>query len=362
MDFGHELIQLIGSFLAAWATFGTRNYESDWSWRIPSLLQLLLPTIVLPGLLMIPESPRWLISKERHEDARAFLVRYHAEGDENSPLVAFQYAEISTSIQLENEFQKTTSYRQMLATPANRKRTFITIFLGVFDQWAGQNVAGYYLPPVLNTIGITTVTQQTLINGFLQVWNLLCSLTGAFNVDRVGRRFLFLAATSGMLISYILITALSAIFAKGGSAAVGTAVVPFLFLMYGCFSLAFTPLVVSYPVEIWSYQLRSRGLATMWVSTATAVFFNIFINPIALESIQWRYYLVYVFILAGGGLVIYFMFPETRGHSLEEMARIFGDDNEKTPAEGAILEKVEEQGAKHVDNVSVTPAGTAGKV
>jgi hypothetical protein len=120
--------------------------------------------------------------------------------------------------------------------------------------------------------------------------------------------------------------------------------------------------VVSYPVEIWSYQLRSRGLATMWVSTATAVFFNIFINPIALESIQWKYYLVYVFILAGGGLTIYFTFPETRGHSLEEMARIFGDDNKVAPAERVILEKVEEQGAKHVDNISASPAGTSWSV
>lgn len=162
-----------------------------------------------------------------------------------------------------------------------------------------------------------------------------------------------------MLLSYILITALSATFAKGGSSVIGTAVVPFLFLMYGCFSLAFTPLVVAYPVEIWPYQLRSRGLATMWISTATAVFFNIFVNPIALESIQWRYYLVFVFILAGGGLVIYFMFPETRGHSLEEMARIFGDDD-STPAEGGIAEKISGNStSEHIDNVNVAAEKTS---
>lgn len=71
----------------------------------------------------------------------------------------------------------------------------------------------------------------------------------------------------------------------------------------------------------------------MWISTATAVFFNIFVNPIALESIQWRYYLVYVFILAACGFVNYFMFPETRGHSLEEMAHVFGDEDTVVPAE-----------------------------
>ncbi|KAM0546482.1 hypothetical protein ACHAPJ_010840 [Fusarium lateritium] len=341
-----------GSFLAAWATFGTRNYDNSWSWRIPSVLQILIPLIVLPGLIMIPESPRYMASKGRQNEARAFLVKYHAEGDESSLLAAFELTEITRSIEMERDLQKSSSYREMIATPANRKRTFITVFVGIFDQWAGQNVAGYYLPPVLSSIGITTVTNQTLINGFLQIWNLVCALAGAFNVDRVGRRVLFLSAIVGMLISYILITALSATFAKTGSASVGTAVIPFLFLMYGSFSLAFTPLVVAYPVEIWPFNLRARGLSTMWVSTATAVFFNIFINPIALESIEWRYYLVYVFILAAGGVVIYFTFPETRGHSLEEISRIFDGKNAAVPEEGVVADKVMAAGStEHIDRV-----------
>ncbi|KAH8658538.1 general substrate transporter [Ilyonectria robusta] len=352
----------VGSFLAAWSTYGTRNYDNSWSWRIPSVLQLLLPIVALPGLIMIPESPRFLASKERHQEARAFLVKYHAEDDETSPLAAFELAEITRSIQMERESQKSTTYREMVATAANRRRTFITVFLGVFGQWAGQNVAGYYLAPVLTTIGITTITKQTLINGFLQIWNLVCSLAGAFNVDRVGRRVLFLAATTGMLISYILITALSATFAKGGSATVGTAVVPFLFIMYGCYSLAFTPLLVAYPVEIWPYNLRARGLSSMWVSTAIAVFFNIFINPIALEAIAWKYYLLYVFILAGGGVVIYFAFPETRGHSLEEMARIFEGENASVP-KGVIADKIAASGStSHIDDISAPPNNVAEKV
>lgn len=312
--------------------------------------------IVLPGLIMMPESPRFLASKDLIREARAFLVKYHAEGDESSPLAAFELAEITRSIEMEREAQQSSLYREMLATAANRKRTFITVFLGVFDQWAGQNVAGYYLAPVLASIGIATTTQQTLINGFLQVWNLLCALAGAFNVDRVGRRALFLAATAGMLVAYVLITALSATFARGGgggaSPAVGTAVVPFLFLMYGCFSLAFTPLLTAYPVEIWPYGLRARGLSVMWISTALAVFFNIFINPIALEAIGWKYYLLYVFILAGGAAVIYFTFPETRGHSLEEIARVFEGGHASIIADGG---KIADDGmvpgnAMHLEN------------
>jgi MFS family permease len=55
----------VGGTIAAFVTFGTRNVPSNWAWRIPSILQLLLPVLALPGLLMAPESPRWLVSTGR---------------------------------------------------------------------------------------------------------------------------------------------------------------------------------------------------------------------------------------------------------------------------------------------------------
>jgi MFS family permease len=289
---------------------------------------------------MSPESPRWLASQDRTNEARAFLVKYHAGGDEQSPLAEFELAEITRTLRLEREAKKSASYLDMLRTRGNRWRTFITIFLGVFDQWAGQNIASYYLSPVLTTIGVTSVTNQTMISGFLQLWNLFWALAGSFCVDLVGRRFLFLSSCAGMLASYIVITALSATFANTGAASVGIAVIPFLFIMYAFFAIAFTPLFVAYPVEIWKYQLRSRGLGLGLISTYVAVFFNIFVNPIALEAIAWKYYLVYCIILTGGGLVIYFTFPETRGHSLEEMARIFDGADADVPDEHKIMEEV----------------------
>ncbi|KAL4937117.1 hypothetical protein BDV06DRAFT_232793 [Aspergillus oleicola] len=337
----------VGSFLAAWATYGTRTYNNDWSWRIPSLLQVAVPIAALPGLLMCPESPRYHVSKNNIDKARSFLVRFHAEGVHQSPLAAFELAEISTTIMLEHEVKETTSYLDMLKTPGNRHRTFICVFLGVFAHWCGQNIVSYYLAPVLITIGVTSVTAQTMISGFLQIWNLIWALTGSFCVDLVGRRALFLGSCAGMLVSYILVTALSAEFAKRGSAGIGIAVIPFLFLNYGFYSLAYTPLVVAYPVEIWPYKYRSRGLGIELITAYCAAFLNVFVNPIALENIGWKYYLVFVFILAGGGVVMYFTFPETRGHTLEDMAEIF-DGPDAAVAEGnkAVQDDVDQARSK----------------
>lgn len=91
---------------------------------------------------------------------------------------------------------------------------------------------------MLETVGITSVTDQTLISGCLQVWNLILAVGAAASVDRVGRRFLFLLSSVGMLISFVLISALSGTFDTTGNKAAGLAVVPFLFIYYGFYDIA----------------------------------------------------------------------------------------------------------------------------
>jgi H+/Cl- antiporter ClcA len=73
-------------------------------------------------------------------------------------------------------------------------------------------------------------------------------------------------------------------------------------------------------------------LTVTWCSTVVAIFFNTFVNPIALGKIGWRYYFVFIAVLIAFWLTAYFFYPETRGHSLEQMAVIFdGEDAEVPP-------------------------------
>ncbi len=69
----------------------------------------------------------------------------------------------------------------------------------------------------------------------------------------------------------------------------------------------------------------------MWVTTIVAIFFNTFINPIALDAIGWKYYFVSVVICAAYGVTAYLFYPETRGYSLEQMAVIFDKDEADVP-------------------------------
>ncbi|EEU42511.1 uncharacterized protein NECHADRAFT_40128 [Fusarium vanettenii 77-13-4] len=313
-----------GSIFAAWCTYGTFKIQSTWSWRIPSLLQGALPALQLLAWYFLPESPRWLVSQGRKEEARKVLAEFHAGGDADSPLVNFEMDEIESVITQESEALSATSWVELVRTPANRRRTLIAVIVGWFAQWNGVGVVSYYLVLVLNTIGITKVKDQTLINGLLQIFNWLAStFLGALMVDRLGRRTLFLVSTAGMLAAYVVWTGLTSHFVNTHNEATGRAVVAFIFIYYLFYDIAWTPLLQAYPVEIYPYTLRARGLSITYISSFTGLIVGNQVNPIAMKAIAWKYYIVFCCLLAILWVVIWFLFPETKGHTLEEIREVF---------------------------------------
>lgn len=172
-------------------------------------------------------------------------------------------------------------------------------------------------------MGITSSTQQAGINLALQVWNGVCAVGGALATEKYGRRPLWMISTALMLFFFALVTALSGVFAEVHIKAAGSASVAALFLFFGSYAIAYTPLSISYPVEILPFHLRAKGLSLCLTVVFAAGFFNQYVNPIAFAALAWKFYFVYIACLAVFLVIIYFLFPETKGRTLEEIALVF---------------------------------------
>jgi len=297
---------LTNPYSAAWSTYGSFKINSTWAWRLPSALQA-LPSILQVCLIwFVPESPRWLISKGRNDQALNILAYYHADGNREDPLVRYEFEEIKAAIELDRQVAATVGWKTLFATPGNRRRMRIIIALAFFSQWSGNGLVSYYLNKVFITIGIVDPTIQLLINGILQIWNLFWALLASFMVDRIGRRVLFLTSCAGMVVMFSLQTACSAVYAKTQNDGAAHSVIAFIFLFYAFYDIAFSPLIVSYTVEILPYQIRAKGFTLFNFAISLSLIFNQYVNPVALDALGWKYYIVYVAWLAFEFVFLYF--------------------------------------------------------
>lgn len=166
----------MGSIVAAWLTYGTNNIASEWSWRIPSILQALPSLLQISCVWFVPESPRWYIAKGLPERGLQVLAHVHAEGNDQDEIVQLEYEEIKETIAIEKEAEQ-TGWLELFKTKGNRHRLLILVSAGLFSQWSGNGLVSYYISGVLDGIGITDSNTQLIINGVLNIWNCIVAVT-----------------------------------------------------------------------------------------------------------------------------------------------------------------------------------------
>ncbi|KAG6908546.1 hypothetical protein DXG01_004179 [Tephrocybe rancida] len=316
----------LGSIISAWVCFGAFDQAANsiWSFRIPSLVQAFLPLLQVLLIWFVPESPRFLVSKGFEGKAAAVLAKYHANSrDERDPLVVFELAQIRHAIRMEEEINASTSYKSLFSTPGNRKRMRLIIAIALFSQWSGNGLVSYYINLILEGVGITATETKAYINGGLQIFNFFVAIMASFLVDWAGRRKLFIASNTGMLVTFGAWTVTNALYINFNNTAAAKTTIPLIFIFYFFYDIAYTPMVVAYTLEILPYRIRAKGFSVMNLTVMLTVAFNQFINPVAIDAIGWWYYLVYC-----GWLIIELVFivtfiVETRGRTLEETSILF---------------------------------------
>ncbi|KAK6457471.1 general substrate transporter [Scheffersomyces xylosifermentans] len=327
----YNVFWYLGAIIAAWCTFATRTIDNAYQWRIPSYLQGALPFIQVCLFFLVPESPRYLIANGKVDKAREILHKHHTGSSQDERafrLVEFEINEIQAALEQEKIYSN-AKYSDFFTIGSFRKRLFLVVWTSVIMQLSGNGLVSYYLSKVLNSIGITSVKQQLEINGCLMIFNLVIAGTVASVVNKFKRRTLFLTSLIGMLVTYVIWTALSAVNQERGFKEKGLArgVLAMIFIYYVFYDIGANGLPWLYMTEILPYSHRAKGINIHNLVQTWIVIYNGFVNAIAMEAIGWKYYIVYCCIIAVELIVVFFTYPETSGYTLEEVAKAFGDDD-----------------------------------
>ncbi|EWZ28165.1 lactose permease [Fusarium oxysporum Fo47] len=312
----------LGNIVAGWCTYGSNlHYDNSWAWRIPTIIQAAMPAIVMILVFFFPESPRWLASKDRNEEALEVLAKYHGAGDRQAPIVQLQYREILEDRAENPSDDRWWDFRELFRDRQARYRTAMVIAMSFFGQWSGNNVVSYFMPAMVLNAGITNTNTQLLLNAINPILSMIAAIAGTTVLDRLGRRLMMIGSLAGSLFFYCLLTAFTAEAQKNDNLSYGVIVSIYL---YGiCFAAGMTPCQTLYPSECLENRTRAKGSSVKFLFINIAMIVNTFGISVGIREIQWKLYLVYIIWIAIEIVVIFFFFPETAGKTLEELTHIF---------------------------------------
>jgi sugar porter (SP) family MFS transporter len=334
----------VGAIPAACLLFGLEAGSYSAQWQIPCGLQAAWSGVVLLGCFAIPESPRWLVSRGKLDEARKFLVKYHAAGDETSPIVSEQMKEIELAIETERS-QNAGTYLALFNNRPNRLRSFIVIGVGFFSQAAGNWIAGYFQTQVVGYFGITSKRDNLMLQIVTAAISLAAGFTGSAFVDKVGRRPYLVYGTTLYIFFFTLLTILLAIFnhnnvidgigpapdftenVNSGPKELGIfayVILQFFGIAYG---ICWTSINALYPVEVLSYSTRAKGMAMCQACVNLANIIQSWILSYGMNAYKWKFFSFFCLFNTFALVMIYLHFPETKGRTLEELDEIFTSPN-----------------------------------
>ncbi|KAL1863077.1 hypothetical protein VTK73DRAFT_6457 [Phialemonium thermophilum] len=308
----------MGLATAAWINYGMSHTTGSVSWRFPMALSALWSIIVIIMVPNMPESPRWLIKKDRVAEAREVLA---ALGDvaEDSEQVDADISEIEESLLITGRGK----FRDVFRVGEERlfHRACLAAAGQMFQQMSGINALAFYQATIFEQdLGLSSEIAR-ILGACVFTWQTICSPIGVLTVDRLGRRKLMMFAAFGMGSCMAIIAGTSSQ-SQSSSCVIAAAVFIFMFSFF--FPTGFLGLTFLYAAEISPLSVR---VPITSISTGSAWLFNFLvaeITPVGFATLGYKYYIIYAcinfFVILPG---VYFFFPETNGRHLEEVDQIF---------------------------------------
>jgi sugar porter (SP) family MFS transporter len=299
----NQLMIVIGILAAYIADFGLKGVGDNWRWMLG--LGAIPGVLLAGGMLMMPNSPRWLAERGREKEARETLERTHKADDVDEEMAS-----------IKDIANREGRLRDLLETPV-RSMLIVGLALAIFQQIVGINTIIYYAPTILSFSGnsASSAIGQTV---FIGVTNVVFTLVAILLLDRLGRRFFLLTGTIGIAIALAVLGAF--FFSTTLQDSVPYLSLVALIVYIACFAVGLGPVFWLMISEIFPLELRGPAMAACTVANWSFNFlisftFLTLVDAIGKTATFWLYGAIAVVAVAFFARYV----PETMGRSLEQI-------------------------------------------
>lgn len=348
---GYQFCITIGILLASVVVYATQTREDTGQYRIPIALQFAWGIILATGLFLLPESPRYFVKRGRVEDARHSLAILRGQ-PEDSEYVEAELSEIVANAEYERGVIPSESYFASWANcfsgsiweaKSNLRRTILGTSLQMMQQWTGVNFIFYYSTPFLKS---TNAIQNTfLISLIFTLINVLSTPVSFWTIERFGRRPLLIWGALGMLVCQFIVAIVGDTVGFNHSHLVNgnpvadnisavNAQIAFICIYIFFFASTWGPGAWVVVGEIYPIPVRSRGVG---LSTASNWLWNTIIAVITpymvgedKGNLKSNVFFVWGSLCTCAFVYAYFLVPETKGLTLEQVDRMFEESTPRT--------------------------------
>lgn len=306
--------QLLLTFGIVLAYFIDLLFVPSGNWRGMFSVLFIPSIILLLGTWVMPESPRWLIANKQSEKARTILMKIR----NCSVAVEEDLREIQLSLQASHG-----SWRELFS-PQLLLPSLIAISVAILNQLTGINSFLQYAPLILKQAGIGSNLVMMIGAAGIGLLNFLFTLLAISLIDTVGRRPLLLVGTAGVALAEIFLGCVNYYVPASANAGMLSLIGLLLFIMF----FAVGPGVVVWLVisEMFPTRVRGKGMSIclFFNSLASALLAGFFLPLVDFIGAGQTYWL-FAFFTVGYFLVAYFLLPETKAKSLEEIQQVFAN-------------------------------------
>ncbi|KAJ5371057.1 uncharacterized protein N7496_007149 [Penicillium cataractarum] len=321
-----------GIMISYWIGYGT-NYiggttcpeQSSAAWRIPLALQLVPAIVLCIGSWFLPFSSRWLMLVNKEDECLAVLARLRAQ---DPSFYEREASRLRYGTEKKNWRTEVSEYKRIFTTKVLLHRVGLGAGVQAFGQWSGINAIIYYAPTVFAEVGLSGGTVGLLATGVVGTLMFVFTIPGALMVDKVGRKPMLFWSLANMGISHAIIAALIATYGENIGAHKNAANAA-IFLIYWYivnYALPYGPVGWIITAESSSLDIRAKGVAIGSAVNWIMNFAVAEVTPVMISNIGYKTFIVLMCFCVLGLLWVYFILPELKGLTLEEIDAVFADE------------------------------------